>query len=68
VECQASITAFSSVVNYARSRCCAASGAGDASVPPVCGREFVFVAVRQAWREVNELRGRTLMRDGDWLT
>lgn len=22
----------------------------------------------QAWREVNELAGRTLMRDGDWLT
>lgn len=22
----------------------------------------------QAWREVNELPGRTLMRDGDWLT
>jgi hypothetical protein len=21
----------------------------------------------QAWREVNELPGRTLMRDGDWL-
>lgn len=21
----------------------------------------------QAWREVNELKGRTLMRDGDWL-
>ncbi|MEV0321638.1 pyridoxamine 5'-phosphate oxidase family protein [Streptomyces sp. NPDC050658] len=21
----------------------------------------------QAWREANELRGRTLMRDGDWL-
>ena len=22
----------------------------------------------QAWREVNEMPGRTLMRDGDWLT
>jgi general stress protein 26 len=22
----------------------------------------------QTWREVNELRGRTLMRDGNWLT
>lgn len=21
----------------------------------------------QAWREVNEIRGRTLMRDGSWL-
>lgn len=34
--------------------------------------EYVFfriVADRvQAWREVNELPGRTLMRDGDWLT
>jgi hypothetical protein len=29
---------------------------------------FRIVADRvQAWREVNELPGRTLMRDGDWL-
>jgi general stress protein 26 len=29
---------------------------------------FRIVASRvQAWREVNELPGRTLMRDGDWL-
>jgi hypothetical protein len=29
---------------------------------------FRIVPVRmQAWREVNELPGRTLMRDGDWL-
>ena len=32
---------------------------------------YVFVVLRpvriQAWREVNEMPGRTLMRDGRWL-
>jgi hypothetical protein len=32
---------------------------------------YVFVVLRplrlQAWREANEIRGRTLMRDGTWL-
>ena len=32
---------------------------------------YVFMVLRpvrlQAWREVNEIRGRTLMRDGSWL-
>jgi len=35
------------------------------------GADFVLLALRperiQAWREENELAGRTLMRDGDWL-
>lgn len=33
---------------------------------------YVFLVLRpvrvQAWREANELRGRVLMRDGEWLT
>lgn len=33
---------------------------------------YSFVVLRptrvQAWREANEIAGRTLMRDGDWLT
>jgi len=33
---------------------------------------YVFLVLRperiQAWREANEIPGRTLMRDGDWLT
>src|SRR5262245_29163908 len=36
------------------------------------GDPFVFLVLRpvriQAWREVNELAGRTLMRDGAWLS
>jgi len=39
--------------------------------PRVAGVPFVvhlLVPVRiQAWREANEIEGRTLMRDGDWL-
>lgn len=32
-------------------------------------RAYVLRPVRiQAWREANELAGRTLMRDGEWLT
>ena len=35
------------------------------------GSEYAFFRIVpdrvQAWREVNELRGRTLMRDGEWL-
>ena len=33
---------------------------------------YVFLVLRpirvQAWREANEIPGRTLMRDGTWLT
>jgi hypothetical protein len=36
------------------------------------GDPFVFLVLRpvriQAWREANELAGRTLMRDGAWLS
>jgi len=40
--------------------------------PREAGDSYVFLALRplavQAWREVNELPGRTLMRDGVWVT
>lgn len=39
--------------------------------PRSAGGEFLFLLLRpqrvQAWREVNELAGRTLMRGGTWL-
>lgn len=39
--------------------------------PSTWGEDYVFIVVRaqriQAWREANELDGRTLMRDGRWL-
>jgi hypothetical protein len=39
--------------------------------PRTAGGEYVFVLLRphriQAWREVNELAGRTLMRAGSWV-
>jgi hypothetical protein len=40
--------------------------------PRTAGDSYRFLVLRperiQAWREVNELPGRTLMRDGTWLT
>lgn len=39
--------------------------------PRTAGEGYVFLVLGptriQAWREANELRGRTLMRDGQWL-
>ncbi|GAA0425300.1 hypothetical protein Aca07nite_33590 [Actinoplanes capillaceus] len=39
--------------------------------PRTAGPSYIFLILRpdrvQAWREVNEIRGRTLMRDGAWL-
>ncbi|GAA0518402.1 hypothetical protein Ade02nite_77930 [Paractinoplanes deccanensis] len=39
--------------------------------PRTAGDSYVFLLLRperiQAWREVNELAGRTLMRNGTWL-
>lgn len=39
--------------------------------PRTAGDAYVFLVLRperiQAWREVNEISGRTLMRDGAWL-
>jgi pyridoxamine 5'-phosphate oxidase-like protein len=39
--------------------------------PRTAGADQVFMLLRperiQAWREVNELRGRTIMRSGQWL-
>jgi hypothetical protein len=40
--------------------------------PRTAGERMRFLVLRpqriQAWREVNELPGRTLMRDGDWIS
>jgi hypothetical protein len=40
--------------------------------PRTAGDTYRFLVLRperiQAWREANELPGRTLMRDGTWLT
>jgi hypothetical protein len=40
--------------------------------PREAGERMQFLVLRprriQAWREVNELPGRTLMRDGEWIT
>jgi hypothetical protein len=39
--------------------------------PRTGGDQYVLISFRpvrvQAWREANEIAGRTLMRDGDWL-
>ena len=44
---------------------------GQADWDPRQGSGYRFLMLRpvrlQAWRESNELAGRTLMRDGDWL-
>ncbi len=40
--------------------------------PRMSGGQMRFLVLRpqriQAWREANELTGRTLMRDGEWIT
>ncbi len=44
---------------------------GQADWDPRRGTGYVFLVLRpvrvQAWREANEIAGRTLMRDGIWL-
>ena len=39
--------------------------------PRMLAEEYVYLRITpdsiQAWREVNELAGRWLMRDGEWL-
>ena len=44
---------------------------GQADWDPRSSAGYVFLTLRpvrvQAWREVNEIPGRTLMRDGAWL-
>lgn len=39
--------------------------------PRAAGDGYAYLVLRplrmQAWREANELRGRTIMRDGEWL-
>ena len=45
--------------------------AGQADWDPRSSTGYVFLVLRpvrvQAWREANEIAGRTLMRDGTWL-
>ena len=45
--------------------------AAQADWDPMLSSGYVFLVLRpvriQAWREANELAGRTLMRDGSWL-
>jgi hypothetical protein len=45
--------------------------AAQADWDPRESRDYVFLVLRpvrlQAWREANEIAGRTLMRDGSWL-
>ena len=45
--------------------------AGQADWDPRQDSGYVFLVLRplrlQAWREADEIRGRTLMRDGEWL-
>jgi hypothetical protein len=40
--------------------------------PRTAGATYVFLVLRpdriQAWREVDEVPGRTVMRDGTWLS
>ncbi len=49
----------------------AAAYAAQADWDPRRSTGYVFLVLRpvrvQAWRESNEIPGRTLMRDGDWL-
>jgi hypothetical protein len=49
----------------------AAAYAAQADWDPRQDSGYVFLVLRpvrlQAWREANEIAGRTLMRDGDWL-
>ncbi|HSE07651.1 MAG TPA: pyridoxamine 5'-phosphate oxidase family protein [Nocardioidaceae bacterium] len=48
-----------------------AAYAGQADWDPRGSRGYVFLVLRpvrvQAWREANEIPGRTLMREGRWL-
>jgi hypothetical protein len=48
-----------------------AAYAAQADWDPRSSTGYVFLVLRpvrvQAWRESNEIPGRTLMRDGDWL-
>ena len=48
-----------------------AAYAAQADWDPRLSAGYVFFVLRpvrvQAWREANEIAGRTLMRDGSWL-
>lgn len=59
------------VVDVAADEALAAGYAGQADWDPRGDTGYVFLVLRpirvQAWREANEIAGRTLMRDGAWL-
>ena len=59
------------VVEVAADEALAAAYAGQADWDPRRDTGYVFLVLRplrvQAWREANEIAGRTLMRDGTWL-
>ncbi len=59
------------VVDVAADEALAAGYAGQADWDPRRDTGYVFLVLRpvrvQAWREANEIAGRTLMRDGTWL-
>lgn len=58
-------------VDVAADRTLGSSYADQADWDPRGAAGYVFLVLRpvriQAWREVNEMAGRTLMRDGHWL-
>ena len=59
------------VVDVAADEALGAAYVGQADWDPRGSAGYVFLVLRptriQAWREVNEIPGRTLMRDGAWL-
>jgi hypothetical protein len=60
-----------SAVDVAADAALGAAYAGQADWDPRNEAGYVFLVLRpvrvQAWREANEIPGRTLMRDGAWL-
>jgi hypothetical protein len=58
-------------VDVAADAALGAAYVGQADWDPRGAPGYVFLVLRpvhiQAWRESNEIPGRTLMRDGDWL-
>ena len=63
--------ALERTVDVAADDALGAAYVAQADWDPRRSRGYVFLVLRpvrvQAWREVNEIAGRTLMRDGTWL-
>ena len=63
--------ALERTVDVAADHVLGAAYVAQADWDPRRSRGYVFLVLRpvrvQAWREVNEIAGRTLMRDGTWL-